>query len=81
MTNGDDARNLCNLLNSQSRSPANIISPPILNNHRQTSEYTVCNNYWQHIKFQSLVHAVDSNKQRLQIEFCSDITRLNSLNT
>jgi len=33
MTNGDDARNLCNLLNSQSRSPANIISPPILNNH------------------------------------------------
>lgn len=46
------------------------------NNHWQTSEYKGCNNYWQHTKFQSLVHAMDSNKQGLQIEFCSDITRL-----
>lgn len=30
MTNGYDASNLRNLLNSQSHSPANIISPPIL---------------------------------------------------
>jgi len=46
------------------------------NNHWQTSEYKGCNNYWQHTKFQSLVHAMDSNEQGLQTEFCSDITRL-----
>jgi len=46
------------------------------NNHWQKSEYTGWNNYWQHTKFQSLVHAVGSNEQGLQIKFCSDITRL-----
>lgn len=66
MTNGYYARNLSNLLNSQSNSPANIISPPILiiiDKHVST-QYAVITE-WLYTKFRSLVHALDSIKQEL----------------